>query len=322
MSPFASDVAVAKKEEPDWATRLALPFFLITLVISFAGWILFAASQAGVLSVMIPYEVAFLAQFAPSGTAVYLAWRRGGSIAAKNLLSRLVQWRVSPTWYVVALFTAPALAMLVLVGNHLFGTEAVAWAKLGTWPDLLGSILAEQTQGSQGPIQAIAALASEGPAWLTVLVFAIFAIVAGGISEELGWRGHALTTLQENYTSLTASLVIALFWALWHIAPPPVWEMLFSQGMGAFLPAAGARLVQYLVLGIPLCVLYTLIVNRGGGSVLLAVLFHATYNTTTFTLFDLGGQAYFWEMILGFWIVGGAIVAANQSHFFSQGQNG
>jgi membrane protease YdiL (CAAX protease family) len=156
-----------------------------------------------------------------------------------------------------------------------------------------------------------------------VLIFAVFAITAGGLSEELGWRGHALSTLQANYTSFTASLVIVLSWALWHVAPPPAWEMLFNQGMGTFLPAAGARLVQYLVLGIPLCLLYTLIVNRGGGSVLLAVLFHATYNTTILTVLDLGGQVYFfWEMILGFWSVGGAIVAANQTHVFSPGPDG
>ena len=322
MSSSASDVALADGTDADWSTSLALPFFLITLVVSFAGMALYGASQAGVLPVMVPFEVAFFAQFAPSGVALYLAWRRGGGAAANELLGRLVQWRVSPTWYAVALFTAPALAALVLIGNHLFGAEPVAWTTLGTWPDVLGSTLTERTQDAGGPIQAIAALGAGGPAWVTVLIFAIFAITAGGVSEELGWRGHALSTLQTNYASLTASLVIALYWALWHVAPPTAWEMLFSQGMGAFLPLAGARLAQYLVLGIPLCVLYTLMVNRGGGSILLAVLFHATYNTTTLTVFDLGGGAYFWEMILGFWVAGGAVVAANQAHFFSRGADG
>lgn len=318
----SSDVALAEEAGADWATRLALPFFLTTLVVSFAGWVLFAASQAGVLPVMVPYEVAFIAQFAPSGVALHLAWWRGGGVATKELLGRLVQWRVVPTWFAVALFTAPMLAGLVLSGNYIFGAEAVVWAKLGSLPEMFGSTLADQAQGSEGPLHAVAEVANEGPAWVSVLIFAIFAITAGGVSEELGWRGHALSTLQANYTSLTASLVIALYWALWHIAPPPVWEMLFSQGMGAFLPMAGARLAQYLVLGIPLCVLYTLMVNRGGGSVLIAVLFHVAYNTTTLTLFELGGQAYFWEMILGFWIVGGGLVAANQPHFFSRGPDG
>jgi membrane protease YdiL (CAAX protease family) len=88
------------------------------------------------------------------------------------------------------------------------------------------------------------------------------------------------------------------------------------------LSSSMARLVQYLVLGIPLCPLYTLTVNRGGGSVLLAVLFHAAYNTTTLTLLRLGDQADFWELILGFWMIGGGIVAANQTHFFSRGPDG
>jgi len=321
MTSVASKVDSDEAVDTHWSMRLALPFFLITIVLTYAGFVLFGASQAGVLPVTIPYEVAFLAQFAPSGTAVYLAWRRGGRRGAKALMSRLVQWRVSPMWYVVALLTAPAMAGVVLLGNQLVGTEVV-WAKLGTWPQMLGSYFDGQIQGPEGPLQAIANVAGGGPAWLTVLIFAVFAIIAGGLSEELGWRGHALSTLQKNYTSLTATLVIALYWGLWHIAPPPVWEMLFSQGIGAFLPVAGTRLAQYLVLGTPLCVLYTLIVNRGDGSILLAVLFHAAYNTTTITLFQLWGQTYFWEMILGFWVVGGSIVAANRSHFFTQGSDG
>lgn len=319
MFSSASNVAATEGTDGDWTARLALPFFLLTLVVSFTGYALYGASQAGVLPVIIPYEVAWIAQFAPSGVAVYLTWRREGGDAANDLLGRLVQWRVSPTWYAVALFTTPALAALVLLGNHVLGAEAVAWARLSSLPDMFEATLADQVQGSAGPLQAVVGVAEGGPAWISVLSFAIFAITTGGLSEELGWRGHALTTLQENYTSLTASLVIALFWALWHVAPSSAWEMLFSQGTGAFLSTAGARLAQYLVLGIPLCVLYTLIVNRSGGSVLLAVLLHATYNTTTVTLFELGGQRYFWEMILGFWILGPVIVTANQSHFFSQG---
>lgn len=318
----ASSVALSEETDADWSTRLVLPFFLITLAVSFAGMALFGASEAGVLPMPIPYEVAWFAQFGPSGTAVYLVWRRGGIGAAKDLLGRLMQWRVSPRWYAVALFAAPALAALVLLSNHFIGAEAVGWARLGEWPDMLGSYFEEQLQGSGGPLQMVADVASGAPAFLTVLIFAAFAITAGGISEELGWRGYALSTFQENYTSLTASLVIALYWAVWHIAPPAAWEMLFNQGIRAFLPVAGIRLAQYLVLGIPLCVLYTLMVNRGGGSVLLAVLFHAAYNVTTITLLQLWGQVYFWEMILGFWIVGGGIVAANPSHFFSRGPNG
>jgi hypothetical protein len=75
---------------------------------------------------------------------------------------------------------------LVLFGNHLFGAEAVAWAKLGSWPEMPGSPLADEAHGAGDPMQVIAALGTERPAWLTVLVFAVFAITSGGISEELG----------------------------------------------------------------------------------------------------------------------------------------
>jgi hypothetical protein len=126
MPPVASRTAPDEATNVNWPTRLALPFFLITLVISFAGMALLGAAQAGVLSVPVPFEVPFLAQLAPAGVAVYLAWRRGGGSAAKDLLGRLVQWRVAPTWYAVALFTGPVMVGLVLFGNDVLGAETVA----------------------------------------------------------------------------------------------------------------------------------------------------------------------------------------------------
>jgi len=210
----------------NWPTRLALPFFLITLVISFVGMALFGAAQAGVLPVPVPFEVPFLAQLAPAGVAVYLTWRRGGGSAAKDLLGRLVQWRVAPTWYAVALFTAPVMAGLVLFGNDVLGAETVAWSKLATLPSALGAAL-DGRIWAPGPLQSVVDAAWAGPAWVTVGVFGLFALMGGGLSEELGWRGYALSWIQTYYTTLTAGIVIALYWFVWHIAPP-VWEILFT----------------------------------------------------------------------------------------------
>lgn len=320
MSSSASDGAVDEKEGADWATRLALPFFLITLVLSFAGWVLFAASQVGVLPVMIPYELAFLAQFAPSGVALYLTWRRGRQGAAKTLLSRLVQWRVSQTWYAVALCTAPAMAGLVLLGNTLLGAEAVAWSKLATLPSALGAAL-DGRIWAPGPLQSIVDAARAGPAWLTVMTFGIFAITGGGLSEELGWRGYALSRIQTYYTTLTAGVVIAFYWSVWHVAPP-VWEILFTQGLSPFLATAGATVGQYIAFTTPLSILFVWAVNRSGGSVLIAVLFHASWNTTALLLMELYPTAYLLETSLMIWIFAIAVVAADRTHFFSRGPDG
>lgn len=317
MSSFASDVAATEETDANWSSRLALPFFLITLAITFVGFALFGASQAGVIPTTIPYEIPFVVQFAPTGTAVYLSWRRGGSGAAKDLLRRLVQWRVSLRWYGVALLTAPTMAVLVLLGNTLLGAEGVAWSKLATLPSALGAAL-DSRVFAPGPIQSIVDAARAGPAWVTVVTFGIFAITGGGLSEELGWRGYALSRIQSYYTTLTAGIVIALYWSVWHIAPP-VWEILFAEGLGSFLIAAGATVGQYIAFSTPLSILFLWAVNRSGGSVLMAVLFHASWNTTVLSLMELYPTTYLLETSLLIWVTAITVVVADRAHFFSRG---
>jgi membrane protease YdiL (CAAX protease family) len=316
VPPVDSRTASDEATDASWSTRLALPFFLITLAVTFVGFALFGASQAGAFPVTIPYEVAWFAQFGPSGVAVYLTWRRGGGSAAKDLLGRLVQWRVAPTWYAVALFTAPVMAGLVLFGNDVLGAEVVAWAKFATLPSALGAALDGRVM-ARGPLQSIVDAARAGPAWVTVGTFGLFALTAGGLSEELGWRGYALSRIQTYYTTLAAGVVIALYWSVWHIAPP-VWEVLFTQGLGPFLGAAGATVGQYVAFGTPLSILFVWTVNRSGGSVLMAVFFHASWNTTALTMMELFPAAYLLETSLLIWVVAIVVVAADRAHFFSR----
>jgi membrane protease YdiL (CAAX protease family) len=92
----------------------------------------------------------------------------------------------------------------------------------------------------------------------------------GGGNEEPGWRGFALPRLSAQYGAFASSLIIGVVWAVWHFP-------LFFFGAPRMLSGS---LPLYTVLVIAFSVLLTWAYESSGGSVLLAMLFHAAINTS------------------------------------------
>jgi hypothetical protein len=66
-----------------------------------------------------------------------LALTRGKS-GVKELLSRMVRWRVGIRWYAVALLSPVALVLVAVYTNVLLlGASVPSAAELGQWPRLL-----------------------------------------------------------------------------------------------------------------------------------------------------------------------------------------
>lgn len=102
--------------------------------------------------------------------------------------------------------------------------------------------------------------------------FLIIGSVFGAL-EEPGWRGYAQEGLQRRCSVVTASLLIGLFWAAWHL---PLFFVpgTYQAGLGLGTAAFWAFMLA-LVVGSPV---YGWLYNRLGRVAFGAVLYHAGGN--------------------------------------------
>jgi len=84
--------------------------------------------------------------------------------------------------------------------------------------------------------------------------------ILGGIVEEPGWRGYAQEGLQRRMPVLLASLVVGVFWALWHV-PLFLIEGTYQAGLGWGTPAFWSFHLA-IIAG---CPLYAWLYNVAGG---------------------------------------------------------
>jgi membrane protease YdiL (CAAX protease family) len=127
----------------------------------------------------------------------------------------------------------------------------------------LGATYASVRLGAPDPTAVLLAALPGFPLLFAGLLLSPF---SGAFGEELGWRGYALPRLLATRSPLAASLLLGVLAAGWH-AP------LFLAGIYAHPALHVAQIVATTVL-------WTLLHRGTGGSVLLAMLFHASWNAT------------------------------------------
>jgi uncharacterized protein len=121
----------------------------------------------------------FPALLGPALVAIIVSALTDGEPGPRDLLGRLVRWRVGARWYAVAL-GLPLVLSLTAAGLHL--------------------LLGVQTSLYLGG--------------LSFLNFVVFALIVG---EELGWRGYAFPRMLAERSALTASLIVGALWGAWHL---------------------------------------------------------------------------------------------------------
>lgn len=206
--------------------------------------ILGAATLAPVAVGLAPPAFFQLTALSASAAGIILAAVDGGKSAVRELLRRVLIWRVGLGWWFVALLfpVIPTIGALYLAA--LFGRQAVDWADVS-------------------PVYSVI------PALLLLIAFA-------GLGEEFGWRGFAVPRLQSRHNALITSLIIGAFHSIWHT---PLFfveggiQHTMAQEVG-FVPA----FLGYSVFITAVAVQFTWLFNNTRGSVLLVAVFHGAIN--------------------------------------------
>lgn len=212
----------------------------------------------------------------PLVAAIVITAIISGRSGLREFFGSIVRWRVGVQWYAIAL-ALPVLVCLVSVA-------LTAW-------------VVPHSHISPLSIEAIRELPER---FVFILLFI-------GLGEEPGWRGFAVPQLQKKRSPLTASLVLAPIWALWHL--PLIGNEFPWPVVAPFIVSVfGATFVL------------TWVFNGTKGSVLLPMLFHATVNTVgaglIFPLFSGATLVLLWWIYSVIWaVVGlGLLVVTARSH--------
>ena len=171
-----------------------------------------------------------------------IAHARSSNIDVREKMASLLSVHLPWRWTLFALFFFPVLLLL-------------SWG--------IGAALG---QSIEYPALWARSLVEVIPLFL--LAFTLTTLARGGM-EEPGWRGMMQPALQNKFSPLVASLIVALFWSLWHLP-------LFLNGFYPELLVAG--MVGGGIYRILLAIFLTWFYNRSGGNLLLLVILHTSFN--------------------------------------------
>jgi uncharacterized protein len=220
----------------------ALAFFVLTYVYSWLVWAPLLTIPVDVASgeystmAWVGVALLYLGGFGPLVAAAIVVKTGGGDI--RTWARQIVDWRVGLQWWAIAL------------GLPIFATVAVSILYISF--------------GGPYDIDSMTPLLFYVPLLLFTVVF------SGGLNEEPGWRGLALPILQERHSALTASIVIGVIWAVWHV------PLFFAP----VAPHSDYPLISQ-ILYFPAVIVWSILltwVYNGSASVLIAMFLHAGLN--------------------------------------------
>lgn len=235
-----------------------LTYFALAFAISWGGILLVIGGPGGIPATpeqferLMPFAIPTLLG-GPSVASLLLTGLVDGRAGFREVLSRLLRWRVGARWCALALLTAPLVFTAVLLALSL------------TSPVFPPGIL---TTRDKAPF----------------LLTGIAAALMVGFFEDLGWTGFAIPRLRLRHGVLATGLIVGVLWGAWHILTNDLWGGGVSSGalpLGLFVTVNG---FGFLVGQLPAYRVLMVWVYDHTGSLLVAMLMHASLTASTFIL--------------------------------------
>ena len=197
----------------DFIKRHPLPiYFTLAFVISWGAILILAGPNGIPVAADQAVVLGMVLLLGPSVAGILLTGLAFGRKGFRELLSRLLKWRVNARWYAIALLTAPLSAVIVLLVLSLFS------------PEFTPLIFISDDKAS-------------------LILMGIVAGIMVAIFEELGWTAFAIPQMRLRYSVFTTGLIVGLLWGAWHFIM--FWES--DSFSGAFpLALLLARLFSWL----------------------------------------------------------------------------
>lgn len=215
-------------------------YFGLAYTLSWVIEIPLALQAQGIIrNIIFPFSFHYLAGYGPLLAALIVTRTTSGSDGLRELWGRMACWKVKPCWWLISV-SPLGVFLLVAVALGLIRGQGINLTAMGQVEFL--------------PPLGLVAI----PMWF--LTF--------GIGEETGWRGFALPRLQKHFNAFSATLILWVFWALWHL------PLFFYSYDTSIIPG----MLIGLLAG---AITFTWLFNSTGGSILMVAIWHGLFNFTT-----------------------------------------
>jgi uncharacterized protein len=161
--------------------HLITSYFIATFAISWLGAFILVSSKllSGQAIPKMDGILMFpLMLIGPVAASLALTYLSEKKSGIRNLFSRIGKWKAPRKWYAIAFSIPPCLILITLFILRTFVSPVFK-------PNFF--------------------------------IFGFLFGIPAGFLEEIGWTGFAYKKLRLKYTVLKSSIILGLFWGLWHL---------------------------------------------------------------------------------------------------------